>query len=149
MLVNDIVSLLNSQVTQTPAAETQNDLDKESFLLLLVKQLANQDPLDPMSNEEFVNQLATFSSLEQQINLNDSFEQFLSFQQLTQATTLLGKEVICLVDTAEGIVSVTGTVEQVMSVDGQALLILSDGSEVFLSSVVSIENPVDESGGES
>jgi len=139
MLAQEITNLLNSQVTQTRG--TSNDLDKESFLLLLVKQLSNQDPLDPMTNEEFVSQLAMFGTLEQEMNLNTSFEQFLSFQQLTQASTLLGKEVICLVNTSEGAVSVTGTVEQVMQINGEAIIRLSDGSEVPLSSVVSVQSP--------
>ncbi len=141
MLAQDITNLLNSQVVHTPARDTSTDLDKESFLLLLVKQLANQDPLDPMTNEEFVSQLAMFGTLEQEMNLNSSFEQFLSFQQLTQASTLLGKEVICLVQTSEGIIPVNGIVEQVMQVNGEAILKLSDGSEVLLDSVVSVENP--------
>jgi flagellar basal-body rod modification protein FlgD len=147
MLAYDIANLLNSQTIQTPARDINSDLDKEAFLLLLVKQLANQDPLDPMNNEEFVSQLATFGSLEQQINLNSSFEQFMSFQELTQASTLLGKEVICLVPLGDGtIVPVSGVVEQVMMINGTAYLALSDGSEVELSTVVSVE-PTD--GGES
>jgi flagellar basal-body rod modification protein FlgD len=141
MLAQDITNLLNSQVVQTPARDTSTDLDKESFLLLLVKQLANQDPLDPMTNEEFVSQLAMFGTLEQEMNLNSSFEQFLSFQQLTQASTLLGKEVICLIQTNEGVLPINGIVEQVMQINGEAVLRLSDGSEVPLGSVVSVENP--------
>jgi len=45
----------------TPAKQ---DLDKNAFLTLLVTQLQNQDPTNPMDNAEFINQLATFSSLE-------------------------------------------------------------------------------------
>jgi hypothetical protein len=73
------------------------------------------------------------------MNLNDNFTQFLSFQQLTQASTLLGKEVICLVQAEDGLMTVSGTVEQVMQMDGQAVLRLSDGSEVPLATVVSVE----------
>ena len=76
MLAYDIANLLNSQVVQTPPRDLGGELDKEAFLLLLVQQLGNQDPLDPMTNEEFVSQLALFGSLEQEMNLNASFEQF-------------------------------------------------------------------------
>ncbi len=139
MLANQVANLLNSQASQTPARDNVNELGKDAFLLLLVKQLANQDPLDPLKNEEFMGQLAQFSSLEQSINLNESFEQFLSFQQLTQASTLIGKLVICLVPTDDGMVPVSGVVEQVMSVNGETYLHLSDGSEVGLETVVSVE----------
>ena len=139
MLSYEIANLLNSQTIQTPPRDPSAELDKQAFLELLVKQLSYQDPLDPMTNEEFVSQLALFGSLEQSINLNENFSQFLSFQQLTQASTLLGKDVICLVPIEGGLVAASGTVEQVMLVNGTVYLKLSDGSEVELSTVVLVE----------
>ncbi len=53
-----------------------NELDKNSFLTLLVTQMQNQDPLNPTDNSEMIAQLAQFSSLEQMTNLNTSFESF-------------------------------------------------------------------------
>ncbi len=44
--------------------------NKLEFLNLLVAQLKNQDPLNPMDSKDFVAQLATFSSLEQLIDIN-------------------------------------------------------------------------------
>lgn len=55
--------------TQTESSDFQN-IGKTEFLNLLVAQLQHQDPLDPLKNEEFVAQLATFSSLEQLIEIN-------------------------------------------------------------------------------
>ncbi len=46
------------------------NIGKTEFLDLLVAQLQHQDPLDPLKNEQFVAQLATFSSLEQLIEIN-------------------------------------------------------------------------------
>ena len=46
------------------------NIGKTEFLNLLVAQLQHQDPLDPLKNEEFVAQLAAFSSLEQLIAIN-------------------------------------------------------------------------------
>ncbi|HDS29625.1 MAG TPA: flagellar hook capping protein [Firmicutes bacterium] len=139
MLTHEIVSLLNAQTLQTPARTPTPELDKFAFLQLLTKQLSMQDPLDPMSNEEFVSQLALFSQVEQTINLNTSFNQFLAFQQLTQASTLLGKHVICLVQTDDAVYPVKGYVEQVIMVNGTPYLKLSDGSEVELTTVVAVE----------
>lgn len=53
-----------------PLETKKNDLDKDAFLRLLTTQLANQDPLNPMEDKEFIAQLAQFSSLEQMQNLN-------------------------------------------------------------------------------
>lgn len=149
MLAYELVNLLNAQTLHTPTREPSPDLDKTAFLLLLTKQMANQDPLDPMSNGEFVSQLATFSSVEQAINLNTSFDKFMAFQQLTQASTLLGKYVICLIPTEQGMVPLAGIVEQVIMVNGTPYLKLSDGSEVKMESVVSVEPPEAAPGGES
>lgn len=56
-------------ITQNGATISQND-----FLNLLVTQLQNQDPLNPMENEQFAVQLATFSQLEQLIQINGKMD---------------------------------------------------------------------------
>lgn len=60
----------NNEVKNT----SMNDLDKDAFLKLLTTQLANQDPLSPMEDTEFIAQLAQFSSLEQMSALNKTVE---------------------------------------------------------------------------
>ncbi|MCK5679752.1 hypothetical protein KAI46_02960 [bacterium] len=55
-----------------PPAEEKDDLGMDAFLLLLVEQLKNQDPLEPMDGTDFTAQLAQFSSLEQQTATNDN-----------------------------------------------------------------------------
>lgn len=60
---------------KTKNKKTQSgDLDKDAFLRLLITQLQNQDPLNPMEDREFIAQMAQFSSLEQMQNLNKTFE---------------------------------------------------------------------------
>jgi flagellar basal-body rod modification protein FlgD len=56
-----------------PTAEA----DFETFLALLTTQMRNQDPLKPMESTEFVAQLASFSSVEQQIRSNERLESIL------------------------------------------------------------------------
>ena len=56
------------------AKSTNNDLDKNAFLKLLVTQLENQDPLDPQDNSSYIAELAQFSSLEQMTNVAKSLE---------------------------------------------------------------------------
>lgn len=89
---------LNESNVKTSA---NDDLDKNAFLHLLTTQLANQDPLDPMDDREFIAQLAQFSSLEQMTLLNTNAEETidaidsLSFNQM-QANGLLLKEILLI-----------------------------------------------------
>lgn len=55
--------------TKTSTDSTQ--VSKDQFLQLLVAQLKNQNPLDPVKNEDFLAQLATFSSLEQLVSIKE------------------------------------------------------------------------------
>ncbi len=69
------------------------ELGREQFLNLLVTQLRSQDPLEPTTNEEFIAQLAQFSVLEGIEELNANFTEFMSLQQLTQGSALIGQTV--------------------------------------------------------
>ncbi|HYE12799.1 MAG TPA: flagellar hook capping FlgD N-terminal domain-containing protein [Patescibacteria group bacterium] len=51
-----------------------DNLDKDAFLNLLVTQLRNQNPLEPMDNTEFISQMAQFSALEQAQNTNKTIK---------------------------------------------------------------------------
>ncbi|MEO1172539.1 MAG: flagellar hook capping FlgD N-terminal domain-containing protein [Myxococcota bacterium] len=74
-------------------------LGKDEFLTLLIEQISNQDPLEPMEDTEFIAQLAQFSALEQQMVTNDLLEN-LEIGQVatvnTQVTSLIGSQVTVL-----------------------------------------------------
>ena len=73
-----------------------SDLGKEEFLQLLVTQFQYQDPLNPMEDKEFIAQLAQFSSLEQNMQMNENLENLLSLQQqqtVIGAANYIGKTV--------------------------------------------------------
>jgi len=70
--------------------------DFDTFLGILVTQLQNQDPLEPMKSQEFTNQLVQFSTVEQAIATNSKLDQMLQAQagnRATQAVNYIGKEV--------------------------------------------------------
>lgn len=75
------------------AASATNSADRtqlaqgfDQFLRLLTTQLQNQDPLSPMDSTEFTNQLVSFSSVEQQIKINENLNQLLKVSAASQAT---------------------------------------------------------------
>ncbi len=85
----------------TYATASSKALGEADFLELLVAQLENQDPLEPQSNTEFIAQLATFSSLEQQTMTNNKLDSVISatadMQQLA-GIDMLGKTVVAQSD---------------------------------------------------
>jgi flagellar basal-body rod modification protein FlgD len=67
--VNPVTSTSTNQTSNVVTDSTKN-MGQTEFLKLLVTQLQNQDPMNPMDNQQFVAQMATFSSLEQLISIN-------------------------------------------------------------------------------
>jgi|SRR5450830_453010 flagellar basal-body rod modification protein FlgD len=80
--------------TTDAVSSTSNDsLTIQDFLKILSTQLAYQDPLKPMDNQEFMAQMAQFTNLEQTQEINTKMDQTLSNQVATQGVSLLGKTV--------------------------------------------------------
>jgi flagellar basal-body rod modification protein FlgD len=100
---NSLDNISNSyQSTDSEKAKKEKALGKDSFLTMLVAQLQNQDPLNPMDGTDFSAQLAQFSQLEQLINLNDSMDSLATaYAQKSEgdAVGYIGKQVTGKVDT--------------------------------------------------
>lgn len=61
-----------------------NELGKDSFLQILTAQMANQDPLSPTSDTEFIAQMAQFSALEQMQNMNSAMQSQMTYSYLNK-----------------------------------------------------------------
>jgi flagellar basal-body rod modification protein FlgD len=71
MIVDALGSSQQASTQTASAVSNTTSVAKDQFLKLLVAQIQNQDPMKPMDNQEFVAQLATFSSLEQLMSINE------------------------------------------------------------------------------
>lgn len=92
------ISSISGATAQTAAANPLKDktVNQDDFLKLLITQLQNQDPLQPMDNQQFAAQLAQFNSLGQLIEINSKLGALNSGQGATSqynAASLIGKEV--------------------------------------------------------
>jgi len=85
-----------------------NALTQQDFLKVLLTQLTYQDPMKPVDNEQFMAQLAQFSTLQQTQQLNSNIEKLIGNQSALQSVGLIGRTVD--IATAGG--NVTGTVTQ-------------------------------------
>jgi flagellar basal-body rod modification protein FlgD len=88
---------------------SSNELGKDEFLKILIAQLTNQDPTDPMDDREFIAQMAQFSTLEQMTNMSTEMQRLGGILESGQAVSLLGR----VVDVAIGDTTITGEVEEI------------------------------------
>lgn len=95
-----------------------NSLNQEDFLKILLTQLTYQDPMKPVDNQQFLAQMAQFTSLEQTQQLNDKIAVLISNQAALQSVGLIGRTVDI---TANGS-TVTGSVTA-LSLAGESPLI--------------------------
>ena len=106
-----------SQSSLNKANATSNDsMDKEAFLQLLVAQMKYQDPLEPTSNTEYISQYAQFSQVEQMQNMSASMD-------LQRASSLVGQYVYVKTTSSSGVTNyVEGKVDYVVYENNKAYL---------------------------
>lgn len=131
-------SVTATQAVQTQKTELPGQLGKDDFLKILVAQLSNQDPMQPMQDAEFIGQMAQFSSLEQMTNMNTSINKFVDRQlqsSMTDFADLIGKSV----QWQENNEVSSGKVEAVLYKEGKVLAELASGKQVDVSLLERIE----------
>ena len=128
--IDDSYYLSNQPDYRTPNPE----LGKDEFLKILMTQLQNQDPLDPMDDKDFVAQMATFSQLEQTMNMASSINKLVENQSISpvvQYSHMIGKEVTYEdVNDDEMKELVTSEVVSVSQKNGSAIFELENGKEI-------------------
>ena len=87
MAINGVSNSSSNPIASAIGATSNNLVSEQAFLQLLITQLKNQDPTNPADPTQFVSQLASFSSLEQQTQLNTQMTQVLD----NSVTGLIGK----------------------------------------------------------
>ena len=107
-MINSLGAAVQPQTSIGQQVLENDELGKDAFLTLLTVQLQNQDPMDPVKNEDFVAQLAQFSSLEQLQGINEAVsgsadaQATIEVQRAIEANTavsLMGKQVEIPTDT--------------------------------------------------
>jgi len=127
---------MDSSVAINTASNIQMD-----YMKLLVTQLQNQNPLEPMDNDQMASQLAQFSQLQQLESMNSNFASVLSSTERNYANSLIGKEISFASENETGSRDIaSGIVEEVINnVNGEIILVTGD-HVVALEGVISVKN---------
>ncbi|WP_370321212.1 flagellar hook assembly protein FlgD [Oricola sp.] len=107
-------------------------VDYQSFLKLLVAELKNQDPTEPMDATQYMAQLASFSNVEQNIQTNNKLDDILQTSYLQQAGSIIGRTLT----TPDG--EVTGKIKEVRVFDDGIVAVLESGEQVVVGGGVTI-----------
>ena len=101
------------------AARERSKINREQFLQILVTELSNQNPMDPIDNAQFMQQLVGLQTLEQTSALTDALKTFERFLQVSNSAALLGRTVKAFNVDGE---DVEGVVNRVLIENGKVLL---------------------------
>lgn len=111
------------------------------YMKLLVTQLQNQNPLEPMDNDQMASQLTQFSQLQQMESMNSNFAKVLAITEDNYANSLLGKEISFVGETESGDTDVIRAVVEQVYKDTNGDFVLSAGNYTLgVESVLSVKN---------
>ncbi len=115
-----IVETSSQNSLQNKSKTSNNGMDKDAFLQLLVAQMQYQDPLEPTSNTEYIAQYAQFSQVEQLQNMASSTD-------LARASSLVGEQVYIKTTNSQGTTDyVYGKVDYVVYENNKAYLSIDE-----------------------
>jgi flagellar basal-body rod modification protein FlgD len=93
MNVTSATDSTSKSSSSTSSTTSSTGVDYNTFLQLLVAEMKNQDPTNPMDTSQYMSQFAQLSSVEQAMQTNNKLDALLSSQSLSQANGLIGKTV--------------------------------------------------------
>jgi flagellar basal-body rod modification protein FlgD len=126
-----------AQTGTQSAMNAKGTLDKDGFLKLFIAQLTHQDPTSPMDTNESVNQMASFTMVEQITSMTSSNAQIAKTLTTSNAVSLIGRTVTYI--DADGETLKSGKVERVStSADGVSTLTVNGASGIDPTSITDV-----------
>ncbi len=113
--------------------QSKLNLNGEQYMKLLLTQLKNQNPMDPMDNSKMLAQMSDMASLQATNEMQDSFDDVMQLVNLTGGANLVGREV----EYFEGSKKVKDTVDAVTVENGQMKVQCGD-TKLKLSDIKSV-----------
>ncbi len=157
VISNEITTMQNQTAfnqTEVGRTTSTNTDDSNMFLTLMLQQLQNQDPTQPTDNTEWLAQLAQYSTLEQMTQMNEGFEDCMSYlsalysdiaanAEINQTLSMIGKEVTVKIPAekeGEKDTIITGKVDEASFEEGTGQVKVN-GEYYSIANIVSIREP--------
>ncbi len=119
----------SSSTTSTTTSTASSTVDYNTFLQLLIAEMKNQDPTNPMDTAQYMSQFAQLSTVEQAMQTNNKLDSLLSSQAFSQADGLTGKTVTFTDSTGA---TFTGKVASISINTNGSVATLADGTKVAI-----------------
>jgi len=127
-------------MSSVSAINSASDIQMD-YMKLLVTELRNQNPLEPLDNNQMASQLAQFSQLQQLESMDSNFADVLAVSERTYANTLIGKEISFMSETQTGSMELTsGTVDEVITNDYGKIILAVGNHTPTLRDIISVRN---------
>ena len=129
--MSQVTNLTNlTSGNKASAANAINEVDLDDFLKLMISELQNQDPLNPLENDQLLAQISQIREVGATEKLTSTLDAVLLGQNITSATSLIGAEIEAISDDNQ---RVNGLVNRITITNGQPKLHLDEGSKVAIS----------------
>ena len=137
-LSTSLDELTYSDLSETVSKQRgSSELGKQEFMKLLTTQMQYQDPLNPQSDQDFIAQLAQFSSLEQMQNLNSTFNNTSAYSLIDKYVEIEHSEANGESKSAEGIV-------ESVKINKEGAQVVVDGQSFSVDDIYKVSTPTDE-----
>lgn len=130
MEITATTSTTTQAATGTKKEEASRGLGQDAFMKILIAQLRNQNPLEPMKDADFIAQMAQFTSLEQLTSLNKtmtSYTERMNGKSMADYAEMIGKQISWKVpdtDTTE-----SGIIQSIIQEEGKYFAKLQDSDQ--------------------
>ena len=137
-LSTSLDELSYSDLSETVSKQRgSSELGKQEFMKLLTTQMQYQDPLNPQSDQDFIAQLAQFSSLEQMQNLNSTFNNTSAYSLIDKYVEIEHSEANGESKSAEGIV-------ESVKINKEGAQVVVDGQSFSVDDIYKVSTPTEE-----
>ena len=132
-----VTQVTNTNSGTSVGSSKMTSINPQEFLKIMIKEMQQQDPMEPVSSKDLVNQLAQIRDIQSSMELSQTLKDLAISQKLSSAGILLGKEIFGKNSSGD---DVTGIVTSVRREGDKVYLELDTGERLSIDDVLAVNN---------